>query len=65
MYEILESGVEAFGFRRYCETVLERMEMLKNYFGRDYTEGNDSGNIEIFLIGNGLNMEYINQLKRK
>ena len=31
----------------------------------DYAEGKDTGNIEIFLIGNDLNMNYINQLEPK
>ena len=31
----------------------------------DYAEGNDSGNIEIFLIGKDLNMDYISQLELK
>ena len=31
----------------------------------DYAKGNDSGLIEVFLIGQGLNMEYITQLEDK
>ena len=31
----------------------------------DYAEGKDSGNIEIFLIGKNLDMDYINQLEPK
>ena len=31
----------------------------------DYAKGNDSGLIEVFLIGNDLNMEYITQLENK
>ena len=31
----------------------------------DYAQGNDSGLIEIFLIGKELNMEYIAQLEDK
>ena len=31
----------------------------------DYAKGNDSGIIEVFLIGQGLNMEYITQLEDK
>ena len=27
----------------------------------DYAEGKDTGNIEVFLIGNDLDMNYINQ----
>jgi hypothetical protein len=31
----------------------------------DYARGNDSGNIEVFLIGQDLNMEYITHLENK
>ena len=31
----------------------------------DYAQGNDTGNIEVFLIGKDLNMEYITQLEEK
>jgi hypothetical protein len=31
----------------------------------DYARGNDSGLIEVFLIGQDLNMGYINQLEDK
>ena len=31
----------------------------------DYAKGNDSGFIEVFLIGNRLDMEYISQLEDK
>ena len=31
----------------------------------DYAKGNDSGLIEVFLIGQGLNMGYIAQLEKK
>ena len=31
----------------------------------DYAEGKDTGNIEVFLIGNDLDMNYINQLEPK
>ena len=31
----------------------------------DYAEGKDTGNIEIFLIGKDLDMDYINQLENK
>ena len=31
----------------------------------DYAKGNDSGLIEVFLIGKDLNMEYISQLEDK
>ena len=46
------------------ETVLERMgSVQKIILVGDYAEGNDTGNIEVFLIGNDLNMDYISQLE--
>ena len=46
--------------------VLERMgNVQKIILVGDYAEGNDTGNIEIFLIGNDLNMNYISQLEEK
>ena len=60
LYDILKSGPETFRFGGYSGTVLERMgNVQKIILVGDYAEGNDSGNIEIFLIGKGLNMEYI------
>ena len=32
---------------------------------RDYAKGNDSGLIEVFLIGQDLNMQYIAKLEEK
>ena len=67
LYEILRKVVlKHLGLEDIVETVLERMGNVKKIIlVGDYAEGNDSGNIEIFLIGNGLNMEYINQLEEK
>ena len=48
------------------ETVLERMGNVKQIILiGDYAKGYDSGNIEVFLIGKNLNMEYIAQLEEK
>ena len=48
------------------DTVLERMGAVKEIIlVGDYVHGNDSGKIEIFLIGEQLNMEYIAQLEEK
>ena len=67
LYEILRKVVlKHLGLEDIVETVLELMGNVKKIIlVGDYAEGNDSGNIEIFLIGNGLNMEYINQLEEK
>ena len=54
------------GLEDIVETVLERIgNVHKIILVGDYAEGNDTGNIEIFLIGNDLNMDYIVQLEEK
>ena len=67
LYDILRKVVlKHLGLEDIVETVLERMgNVQKIILVGDYAEGNDSGNIEIFLIGKGLNMEYISQLEEK
>ena len=48
------------------ENVLDRMgNVQKIILVGDYAQGNDTGNIEVFLIGKDLNMEYITQLEEK
>ena len=48
------------------ENVLDRIgNVNKIILVGDYAEGNDSGNIEVFLIGKDLNMDYISQLEEK
>ena len=54
------------GLEDVVETVLNRMgNVQKIILVGDYAQGNDSGNIEVFLIGKDLNMEYITQLEEK
>ena len=54
------------GLEDVVETVLDRMgNVQKIILVGDYAEGNDTGNIEIFLIGNDLNMDYIVKLEDK
>ena len=67
LYEVLRKVVlKHLGLEDIVETVLERMgNVQKIILVGDYAEGNDSGNIEVFLIGKGLNMEYISQLEEK
>ena len=67
LYDILRKVVlKHLGLEDIVETVLERMgNVQKIILVGDYAEGNDSGNIEVFLIGKGLNMEYISQLEEK
>ena len=48
------------------ETVLGRMGHVKQIIiVGDYAKGIDSGKIEVFLIGDNLDMEYIAQLEEK
>ena len=67
LYEVLRKVVlKHLGLEYIVETVLERMgNVQKIILVGDYAEGNDTGNIEVFLIGNDLNMEYIAQLEEK
>ena len=54
------------GLEDVVETVLDRMGDLDQIIlVGDYAKGNDSGLIEVFLIGKDLNMEYISQLEDK
>ena len=67
LYEVLRKVVlKHLGLEDIVETVLERMgNVQKIILVGDYAEGKDSGIIEVFLIGNDLNMGYINQLEEK
>ena len=48
------------------EKVLERIgEVEKIILVGDYANGNDTGLVEVFLIGKNLNMQYISQLEEK
>jgi len=54
------------GLEDLVEKVLERIgDVDKIILVGDYAKGNDSGIIEVFLIGQQLNMEYISQLENK
>jgi hypothetical protein len=67
LYDILRKVVlKHLGLEDLVETVLERMGNVKKIvLVGDYAEGNDTGNIEVFLIGKDLNMSYISQLEEK
>ena len=67
LYEVLRKVVlKHLGLEDIVETVLERIgNVEKIILVGDYAKGNDSGNIEVFLIGNNLNMDYISQLEEK
>ena len=54
------------GLEDIVETVLDRMGNVREIIlVGDYAKGNDTGLIEVFLIGKDLNMDYINQLEEK
>lgn len=67
MYEVLRKVVlKHLGLEDIVDNVLERMGNVKKIIlVGDYAKGNDTGNIEVFLIGNDLNMNYISQLEEK
>ncbi len=54
------------GLEDLVDKVLERMGNIDQIIlVGDYARGNDSGLIEVFLIGKNLNMDYISQLESK
>ena len=67
LFETLRKVVfKHLGLEDLVEKVLERMGNLDQIILiGDYAKGNDSGLIEVFLIGKDLNMEYISQLEDK
>ena len=67
LYDTLRKVVlKHLGLEDIVETVLERMGNVKQIIlVGDYAKGNDSGIIEVFLIGKELNMDYIAQLEDK
>ena len=67
MFDVLKKVVfKHLGLEEIVETVLERMGHVKEIIlVGDYAKGIDSGKIEVFLIGNSLDMEYIAQLEEK
>ena len=67
LYDVLRKVVlKHLGLEDVVEKVLERMGSVKEIIlVGDYAKGIDSGKIEIFLIGEQLNMDYIAQLEAK
>ena len=67
LFEVLRKVVlKHLGLEDIVEKVLERMGDVEDIIlVGDYAKGNDSGLIEVFLIGKELNMEYITQLEDK
>ena len=67
LYETLKKVVfKHLGLEDIVETVISKMGNVKKIIViGDYAEGIDSGNIEVFLIGDDLNFNYISQLEEK
>ena len=67
LFEVLRKVVmKHLGLEDIVDNVLERMGNVEQIIlVGDYANGQDSGKIEIFLIGNDLNMDYISQLESK
>ncbi len=67
LFEVMQKVVfKHLGLEDVVEKVLERMGGVDQIILiGDYAKGNDFGHIEVFLIGQGLNMEYIAQLEDK
>lgn len=67
LFEVLKKVVHKhLGLEEMVETVLSRMgNVVQIILVGDYAKGIDSGKIEVFLIGDNLDMEYIAQLEEK
>tara|TARA_B100001063_G_C16679078_1_gene510739 strand:- start:197 stop:715 length:519 start_codon:yes stop_codon:yes gene_type:complete len=67
LFNVMQKVVlKHLGLEDVVENVLGRMgDVDQIILVGDYARGNDSGLIEVFLIGKGLNMEYITQLEDK
>ena len=67
LFNVLRKVVlKHLGLEDMVETVLSRMgNVTEIILVGDYAKGIDSGKIEVFLIGDNLDMEYISQLEEK
>jgi len=67
MFEILQKVVHKhLGIEHIIEAVLDRMGNIKKIIlVGDYANGVDSGKIEIFLVGENLDMDYISNIELK
>ena len=67
LYETLKKVVyKHLGLEDLVETVIDRMGNVEEIILiEDYARGYDSGNVEVVLIGESLNFNYINQLENK
>mgnify|MGYP001330099434 FL=1 len=67
LFDVLQKVVlKHLGLEDVVETVLDRIGSVKQIILiGDYAKGNDTGLIEVFLIGHSLNMSYLAQLEEK
>ena len=67
LFSLLQSVVRrTIGLDTIVATILERMgEVKKVYLIGDYAEGRDTGTIEVVLVGQSLNEDYVEQLAYK
>ena len=67
LYDTLRKVVfKHLGLEDLVETIIDRMgDVSKIVLIGDYAKGVDSGTIEIFLIGNKLNTDYLSNLEKK
>jgi len=67
LYSVLKKMVyKHLGLEDLVSTVIERMGNVKQIILiEDYAKGIDSKNIEVVLVGQYLNFEYISQLEKK
>lgn len=67
MFEILQKVVHKhLGIEQIIQAVLDRMGKIKKIIlVGDYANGVDSGIIEIFLVGENLDMDYISNIELK
>lgn len=67
LYETLKKVVyKHLGLEDIVDTVIDRMGTINQIILiEDYARGFDSGKIEVVLVGNDLNSNYINQLENK
>ena len=67
LFSILQKVIlKHLGIEKIIEAVLERMgDVEKIILIGEYAKGIDSGSIEMLLIGNNLDMEYIGQIENK
>ena len=67
LFEVLQKIViKHLGLEDIVESVLDKMGNIKSIvLIGDYAKGIDSGHIEIFLVGDDLNMSYISEIENK